>query len=69
MNDCEMLKDIVYMMASGADPEECIPLDLSAFSNECRIEIAALYISHGKDENRKEICRRLINACRTDCGI
>lgn len=69
MNECNTIKDIVYMLASGADPEETIPYDLTGYSEECAIEICALYLAHGKDESRKEICRSLIYASRTDSGI
>lgn len=69
MNDCETIKDIVYMLASGADPDEVIPYDLTGMSADCIIEICALYISHGKDEGRKEVCRNMIYACRTNSGL
>lgn len=69
MNDCDVIKDVVYMLASGADPDEVIPYDLSGMSPDCIMEICALYITHGKDEGRKEICRSMIYAARTDSSL
>lgn len=69
MNDCDVIKDIVYMLASGADPDEVIPYDLSGMSSDCIMEICALYITHGKDEGRKKVCRSLIYASRTDSSL
>lgn len=69
MSDCDVIKDVVYMLASGADPDDVIPYDLSGMSSDCIMEICALYITHGKDEGRKEICRNMIYACRTDSSL
>ena len=69
LNKLDVIKDVVYMLASGADPDDVIPYDLTGMSPDCIIEICALYISHGKDEGRKEICRNMIYAARTNGGL
>lgn len=59
MNDvCNTLEKIYKRFEAGEDIENIIPYDLSGFSKECIIEIFALYIKYGKNEERKAICKK-----------
>lgn len=70
MNDCVTLQNIVYLIQSGMSVDEAVPYDLSGASPECIIEICALYIKYGENEDRKKICRRMMDdAARTNSGI
>lgn len=58
MSNCKSLKDIVNELNNGKDADYVIPYDLSNFDIDCVKEIYALYIKYGKNEERKEVCKK-----------
>ena len=57
MNDCKTIKEVTEEVIKSGNAE-IIPYDIGDLSVECRKELYLLYIKYGKDEGRKEVCKK-----------
>ena len=56
MSDCKTIKEITEEVIKSGNAE-IIPYNLEGLSLDCYLEVIALYLKYGKDEERKNICR------------
>ena len=57
MNDCKTIKEVTEEVIKSGNAE-IIPYDIGDLSVDCRKELYLLYIKYGKDEGRKEVCKK-----------
>lgn len=67
--------DFFDRLEAGEDIDDIMPYDLSGFTQSMRIQVLAMYATYGKDQARRELCRkkwhdilegRLTDESRTD---
>lgn len=67
--------DFFDRLEAGEDIDDIMPYDLSGFTQSMRIQVLAMYATYGKDQERRELCRkkwhdilegRLTDESRTD---
>lgn len=58
--DCVIIKDINNRLQYGESIEDLIPLDLDPFTDDVKKELLMLYLKHGTNEHRLELCNNLL---------
>ena len=61
MNKCQLIKDITNKIVKGGSADELIPYDIRQLPDDIQIEMLALYIKYGNNNERREACLKALN--------